>query len=75
MLQESGMFLDQNHELYNQLIPKNHKLRKMLELVDFSFITQELKEKYCSNNGRNAVDPVILFKYIILVTNNSAQDV
>lgn len=66
MLKETGMFMDQNHDLYNQLIPKDHQLKVMLEMVDFSFIRQELKEKYCHDNGRNAVDPVILFKYIIL---------
>ena len=52
--------------LYEQLIPKDHLLRKIKTLVDFSFIYEELKEKYCPDNGRNAIDPVQLFLYLVL---------
>ncbi|MEK3878638.1 IS1182 family transposase [Paenibacillus sp. FSL M7-0420] len=53
-------------ELYNILIPKDNLLRRMDELVDFSFVYEELNERYCQDNGRTAVDPVRMFKYLLL---------
>lgn len=41
------------------IVPKDHILRKIRELVDFSFIYDELKNKYCLDNGRNAKKPYI----------------
>lgn len=52
--------------LYDALIPKDHLLRQMNELVDFSFIVDELQTKYCLDNGRNAVHPIRMFKYLLL---------
>ena len=53
-------------DLYNMIVPKDHILRKIRELVDFSFIYDELKNKYCLDNGRNAKNPILLFKYLLL---------
>src|SRR5215510_154893 len=52
--------------LYNRLIPPSHLLRQINELVDFSFVYNELKSKYCLDNGRNAEDPIRMFKYLLL---------
>jgi IS5 family transposase len=41
-------------------------LRQINELVDFSFVYEELKERYCLDNGRNAIDPIRMFKYLLL---------
>lgn len=41
-------------------------LRQINELVDFSFVYDELKSNYCLDNGRNAIDPVRMFKYLLL---------
>lgn len=53
-------------ELYNLVIPKDNTLRQINELVDFSFVYEELMENYCLNNGRNAIDPIQMFKYLLL---------
>jgi IS5 family transposase len=53
-------------ELYNLVIPKDNILRQINELIDFSFVYEELKENYCLNNGRNAIDPIQMFKYLLL---------
>lgn len=53
-------------ELYNLVIPKNHFLRKIHDLIDFSFIYNELESKYCPDNGRTAKSPILLFKYLLL---------
>ena len=61
--------------IYDAVVPKDHRLRKAYELMDFSFIRRELKSKYCQNNGRNAQDPVRMFKYLFLKTVYDLSDV
>ena len=41
-------------------------LRQIKELVNFSFIYDELLANYCLDNGRNAVPPIRMFKYLLL---------
>ncbi|MUV37920.1 hypothetical protein JNUCC1_01726 [Lentibacillus sp. JNUCC-1] len=53
-------------DLYEIIIPNDNFLRRINELVDFSFIIEELKNKYSHNNGRNAVSPIRMFKYLLL---------
>lgn len=53
-------------ELYSLLIPRDNLLRRINELVDFSFVREELLSKYCLDNGRPAEDPVRMFKYLLL---------
>ena len=50
-------------------------LRKINELVDFSFVYEELVNKYCMNNGRMAESPVRMFKYLLLKTIYTISDV
>ena len=52
--------------IYDLVVPRDNQLRQMNDLVDFSFVLEELKEKYCHDNGRNAVPPVRMFKYLLL---------
>jgi len=66
MLVKDGMFLDETHELYCQLVPTTNRLRRLNELSDFDFVFEELKENYCLDNGRHATSPILLFKYLIL---------
>ena len=62
-------------ELYEKLIPQNHLFRKINELIDFSFIRDELKDKYCPDNGRTAEDPEYLFKFLFLKCLHPMSDV
>ena len=61
-------------DLYEKLIPKDHFFRQVNELVDFSFIAEELKSKYTLDNGRPAEDPVRMFKYLLLKCINPMSD-
>jgi hypothetical protein len=61
--------------IYDLVIPKDNMLRQINELVDFSFIIEELKTKYCLNNGRNAVPPIRMFKYLLLKSIHDLSDV
>lgn len=52
--------------IYDYVVPKDHFLRQIMDLVDFTFVLEELQEKYCLDNGRNAIPPIRMFKYLIL---------
>ncbi|WP_423229840.1 IS1182 family transposase [Desnuesiella massiliensis] len=48
------------------LVPQNHLLRKIDKCIDFSFIRELTKEYYCLDNGRPAIDPIVLFKMLLI---------
>ncbi len=64
--QQQTLVLSPYAALYDIVVPKNNMLRQINDLVDFTFIYEELEAKYCLNNGRNAIDPVRMFKYLLL---------
>ena len=53
-------------DLYDLIIPRDNVLRRINDLVDFSFIQKELMDKYSPDHGRLAESPVIMFKYLLL---------
>lgn len=61
--------------LYDLIVPPDNLLRKINDLIDFSFIYNELLDKYCTTNGRTAESPVRMFKYLLLKTIYSVSDV
>ena len=74
MLNTQGEIKFSEHAvLYDMLIPADNKYRLIDELIDFSFIYDELKDKYCLDNGRKAADPIMLFNlsFAIICTKNS----
>lgn len=50
----------------DELVPKDHLLRKVDKKIDFSFIHELVKDLYCADNGRPALDPTLLFKLLLL---------
>ena len=44
------------------LVPKDHLLRKIEKAIDFSFIYELVADKYSKDKGRPSVDPVTLIK-------------
>jgi len=75
MIQQQQLAFSEYTKLYDMVVPKNNILRKMNELVDFSFVYDELKNKYCHDNGRNAIDPIRMFKYLLLKVIYKLSDV
>lgn len=61
--------------IYDIVVPKDNMLRQINELVDFTFILEELKTKYCLDNGRNAIPPIRMFKYLLLKAIFDVSDV
>lgn len=45
-----------------QLVPKNHLVRKVEAAIDFSFIYPLVQDMYSSERGRPSIDPVVLIK-------------
>lgn len=50
----------------DELVPEDHLLRVIQKHVDFSFIREKVRQYYCEDNGRPAIDPVVLFKMIFI---------
>lgn len=49
-----------------QLVPKDHLLRLLDRHIRFDFIHEATQHLYCKNNGRPAIDPVVLFKMLFI---------
>lgn len=64
--QQQQMVLSSYMDIYDLVVPKDNLLRKINELIDFSFVYDELISKYCLDNGRNAVSPIRMFKYLLM---------
>jgi len=48
------------------LVPSDHLLRKIDAVIDFSFIHDRVADLYCLDNGRPALDPVMMFKALFI---------
>lgn len=50
----------------DDLVPRDHLLRQIDEHINFEFINEICAPYYCKDNGRPAVEPVILFKILFM---------
>jgi transposase len=75
LIQQQQIQFSPYSSLYDLIVPQDNLLRKINELVDFSFIYDELLNKYCTSNGRTAESPVRMFKYLLLKTIYDVSDV
>ena len=48
------------------LVPEDHLLRKIDAAVEFRKIYEFVEDLYCEDNGRPSIDPVILFKMVLI---------
>jgi transposase len=51
----------------DSLVPKDHLLRKIDTVIDFSFIHDRVDGLYCADNGRPPLDPTLMFKALFIV--------
>ena len=75
LLRQQKLQFSEYSSLYELIIPKDNLLRKINDLIDFSFVYEELVDKYCHNNGRTAESPIRMFKYLLLKTIYDLSDV
>ena len=63
--------------LYDRIVPVDHLLRKINQVVDFSFTGQMLKDRYNPDIGRPAEDPEFMLRLCLLqyIYNDSDRQV
>ena len=66
MIQRESLILSPYIDLYDIIIPKDHELRQLNDLVDFSFVDEMLRDTYTLDNGRPGYRPQVMFKYLML---------
>ncbi|WP_031305641.1 IS1182 family transposase [Brevibacillus panacihumi] len=66
MLQPSKQMTASFHAELYKLIPEDHPLRKINEIVDFTFIHDLVRSSYCEHYGRPANEPELLFRLLFL---------
>lgn len=49
-----------------ELVPADHILRKIDAAIDFTHIYDLVGDLYCPDNGRPSIDPVVLFKMVLI---------
>ncbi len=49
-----------------EFVPSDHLLRKIDRAVDFTHIYDIVEELYCKDNGRPSIDPVVIFKMVLI---------
>jgi transposase len=52
--------------LYDKIVPVDHLLRKINQVVDFSFINELVKDRYTPDFGRPAEDPEFMLRLCLL---------
>ena len=72
---QQELILSEYSALYDIVAPKDNLLRRINGLVDYSFVYQELLDKYCLDNGRMAESPIRMFKYLLLKVIYDISDV
>ncbi len=73
--QQQELVLSEYSALYDIVVPQDNLLRRINGLVDFSFVYQELLDKYSPDNGRMAESPIRMFKYLLLKVIYDISDV
>lgn len=46
----------------DSMVPQDHMLRLIDKAINWNFIYDLVEDKYCQNNGRPSMDPVMLIK-------------
>ena len=49
-----------------EFVPAEHLLRKIDSAVDFTHIYDIVEDLYCADNGRPSIDPVVIFKMVLI---------
>ena len=49
-----------------EFVPADHLLRKIDSAIDFTHIYDIVEDLYCADNGRPSIDPVVIFKMVLI---------
>ena len=73
-IKQERMYFSNYSGLYDILIEKDNFWRKINEMVDLSFIYDEICKNYSNSMGRPAEDPIKMFKYMLLKSAYKLSD-
>ncbi|MFC1934217.1 IS1182 family transposase [Chloroflexota bacterium] len=62
---QTSFFMSGNY-LYDRIVPVDHLLRKINQVVDFSFVHDLVKDRYTPDFGRPAEDPEFMLRLCLL---------
>jgi transposase len=48
------------------LIPQDHPLRRLNRVLDLSFVHEEVRDRYCQDNGRPSIDPEVIIRLFLI---------
>ncbi len=68
MMSREGDKFDNELQIVNMddLVPRDHLLRIIDKAIDWNFIYELVEDKYCLDNGRPSIDPVVLIKIALI---------
>jgi transposase len=49
-----------------EMIPADHRLRRLQRVLDLSFVHDAVRDRYCQDNGRPSVDPEVILRLFLL---------
>jgi transposase len=49
-----------------EMIPPEHRLRRLQRVLDLSFVHAAVRERYCQDNGRPSIDPEVVMRLFLL---------
>lgn len=49
-----------------QTVPQDHLLRQIDAAIDFNKVYEFVEDLCCKDNGRPSIDPVVLFKIVLI---------
>jgi transposase len=65
---------DAERQLFTQLVPEDHFLRRLVQVVDFERFRPTLAAVYCPDDGRPPLDPVFMLKLEVLALHYRLSD-
>ena len=65
---------DTERQLFTQLVPPDHFLRRLVQVVDFERFRPVLAATYCQDDGRPPLDPVFMLKLEVLALHYRLSD-
>ena len=60
--------------IFEKLVPQDHYLRQVKEIISFEFVREEVQRCYSDTMGRQAIDPVLMFKLEYLEFHYNLSD-
>jgi transposase len=65
---------DAERQLFTQLVPEDHFLRRLVQIVDFERFRPALASVYCQDDGRPPLDPVFMLRLELLALHYRLSD-